>query len=70
MIESTFMKHGKDPGALIGITQQRRLVKKWAYSLHVSTQLLHDLNEMRHKKQREVTTAKEKKIPAVSKLIE
>ena len=48
------MKHGKDPGALIGITQQQRLVKKWAYSLHDFTHLLHDLDEIRHGKQKKV----------------
>lgn len=56
------MKHGKDPGALFGITQQQRLVKKWAYSLHVSTQPLHDFDKMRDEEHRKVTVLKEEKL--------
>lgn len=53
-IESTFIKYGKSLGGLISITLQQRSVKKWAYSLHVFTHLLHDLDEIRHGKQKKV----------------
>ena len=59
-IETTFMKYGKGPGGLIGVTLQQRSVKKWAYSLHVTTQILKDLAEMRERKSvREITVHKE-----------
>ena len=54
------MKYGKGPGGLIGVTLQHRSVKKWAYSLHVTTQILKDLAEMRERKSiREITAHKE-----------
>ena len=46
-IETTFMKYGKGPGGLIGITLNPVTVKKWANSLHICTQLLKDLDDMR-----------------------
>ena len=62
LIETTFMKYGKGPGGLIGITLQQGSVKKWAYSLHVLTQILHDLDEMRNARStKEVTVHKEEK---------
>ena len=45
LIETTSMKHGKGLRVLIGIKLQQRSVKKWAYSLHVSTQILKDLKK-------------------------
>ena len=60
-IETIFMKYGKGPRGLIGITLQQRSVKKWAYSLHISTQVLKDLDEMRGGIQKEVTVHKEEK---------
>ena len=38
------------PGGLTGITLQQQSVKKWVYSLHVSTQLLHDFDERKEEK--------------------
>ena len=37
LIETTFMKYGTGPRGLIDITLQQCSVKKWDYSLHVST---------------------------------
>ena len=48
-IESTFMRYGKGPGGLIGVTLKPSVVKKWANSLHICTQILKDLDEMREK---------------------
>ena len=62
LIETTFMKYGKGPGGLIGVTLQQRSVKKWAYSLHVTTQILKDLEDMRERKSvQDVTVHKEEK---------
>ena len=46
-IETTFMRYGKGPGGIVGVTLQPNVVKKWAYSLHICTQLLMNLDEMR-----------------------
>ena len=61
-IESTFIKYGKSLGGLISITLQQRSVKKWAYSLHVSTQPIHDFDKMRDEEHRKVTVLKEEKL--------
>ena len=58
LIESTLMKYGQGTGRLFDITLQKASVKKWAYSLHVSTQLLHELDKMREEKQRKLTVHK------------
>ena len=42
-IETTFMRYGKGPGGLIGVTLDQTSVKKWANRLHISTQILNDL---------------------------
>ena len=51
-IETTFMRYGKGPGGLIGLTLKPNVVKKWAYSLHAFTQVLQDLENMRKKKEK------------------
>ena len=48
-IETTFMRYGKGPGGLIGITLKPEVVKKWAYSLQICTKILHNLQKMRKK---------------------
>ena len=48
-IETTFMRYGKGPGGLIGVTLDQTSVKKWANGLHISTQILNDLEAMRDK---------------------
>ena len=48
-IETTFMRYGKGPNGLIGLTLKPKSVKVWAYSLHTSTTILHDLDKMRER---------------------
>ena len=55
------MKYGKGPRGLIGIALQQLSVKKWGDSLHVSPQILKDLDEMHGGIQKEVTVHKEEK---------
>ena len=45
--ETTFMRYGKSPGGIVGVTLNPGVVKKWATSLHISTEFLNDLDEMR-----------------------
>ena len=45
-IEATFMRYGKSPGGLVGITLNRESVKKWGNGLHICTQILNDLDDM------------------------
>ena len=48
-IETSFMRYGKGARRLIGLTLNEKLVKKWAYGLHICTEIIHDLEEMRTK---------------------
>ena len=48
-IATTFMRYGKDPAGLIGVTLKPEAVQKWTNSLHISTHGLKDLREMRSK---------------------
>ena len=48
-IETTFMRYGKGPGGLIGLTLKPNVVKNWAYNLQTSTQILQNLEKMRKK---------------------
>ena len=41
------MRYGKGPGGLIGLRLNEKSVKIWAYSLHICTEIIHDLDEMR-----------------------
>ena len=47
MIESTYMRHGKGPGGIIGTTTKPRLVQIWSNSLPSCNDLLRDLDESR-----------------------
>lgn len=46
MIETTFMRYGHAPGGIIGITLKPETLKVWALSLHASSRLESDLDEM------------------------
>lgn len=46
-IESTFMRYGHGPGGIIGITLQPSTMTQWALSLHICSQLLNSLQNMR-----------------------
>ena len=43
-IESTFMRYGKGPGGIIGITLNPSTVKRWAMSMHICSNLVHDID--------------------------
>ena len=47
LIETTFMKYGKGPGGMIGITLKPKTMKIWALSLHSCSNILNDLENMR-----------------------
>ena len=48
-IEITFMRYGKGPGEIVGVPLQPNVVKKWTNSLHITTQILKDLDALREK---------------------
>lgn len=48
LIETTFMRYGKGPGGLIGVTLNPETVKKWSLSLHTCNNILKDLDTMRN----------------------
>ena len=49
-IESTYMKNGKGPSGIIGVTTQERTVNIWANSHHLCTELTNELEELRTQK--------------------
>ena len=48
MIETTYMRYGKGPGGIIGVTTQPRTVQIWSESLPACTEVLKDLDETRN----------------------
>jgi hypothetical protein len=61
-IESTFMRYGHGAGSIIGITLKPAALKKWAFSMHICSQLEEDVTGMAMGyKEKEVTTHKEEK---------
>lgn len=63
-IETTFMRYGHGPGALVGITLNPSATRRWALSLHIRSRLIKDLSNMRdaNLSSNEVTVHKEEKI--------
>ena len=58
-IESTFMRYGKGPTGLIGLTLKPSVIRKWAYSLNIFTQVQEDLERMRESSVKEQIFHKE-----------
>ena len=50
-IESTYMKIGKGPSGMIGVTTNERAVKIWANSHHLCTEVATELEELRTEKE-------------------
>ena len=46
MIETTFMRYGKGPNGIIGITLKPNTLKTWALSLHTCSVLAKDVSDM------------------------
>jgi len=51
LIETTF-EIRKGPGGIVGVMLQMNVVKKWANSLHICTQILKDLDDIREREKR------------------
>ena len=45
--ETTFLRYGKGPGGLIGLTLKPKVVKKWAYGIKTCIGITKDLEQMR-----------------------
>ena len=59
-IETTFMRYGKGPGGLVGVTLRPSTVNRWALSLYTTSHVESDIDEMGHQQgTREATTHKE-----------
>ena len=63
LIETTFMKYGKGPGGMIGITLKPKTMNIWVLSLHTCSNILNDLENMRstiegRERHKEETTAR------------
>ena len=46
MIETTFMRYGKGPRGMIGITLKPETLKTWAFSLHTCSLVANDISNM------------------------
>ena len=46
-IEATFMRYGKGPGGIVGVTLKPSTVKRWALSLYITSRIESDLEGMR-----------------------
>ena len=58
-IESTFMRYGKGPRGIIGITLSPKMLKRWALSLHICSRLVQDVKTMTDG-QKEITVTEHK----------
>ena len=47
-IDTNFMCYGNGPGCLVGVTFKPATVKRWALSLHTTSRVESDIDEMRH----------------------
>ena len=63
-IESTFMRYGHSPGGIIGITLKPSTLKRWALSLHVCSQMVQDVSEMRNESRHGPVTVHKEEMPA------
>ena len=43
------MRYGKGPGEIVGVTFQPNAIREWGNSLHITTQILKDCDDMREK---------------------
>lgn len=59
-IETTFMRYGKGPKGIIGITLKPSAVKRWAFSMHVCCRVANDVATITHRRTKvEVSSHKE-----------
>ena len=60
------MRHGHGPHGIVGITMKPSALKKWAYSMHTCSQIVHDLTDMSESHMvAEVTIHKEEKASSI-----
>lgn len=63
-IETTFMRYGKGPGGLIGITLKPSTVTRWALSLHICSLLLQDISSMTDEHAGDTVTHHKEEMPS------
>ena len=63
-IESTFMRYGHSPGGIIGITVKPSTLKRWALSLHLCSQIVRDVSEMKDESRKVSVTLNKVEIAA------
>ena len=67
LIESTYMRFGKGPGGIIGVTLNPSTLQVWALSMHACGSLLKDMHDMKEgETQKVVTCHKEESVSRVS----
>ena len=63
-IESTFMRYGHSPGGIIGITSKPSTLNRWKISLHLCSQIVRDVLEMKDESRKISVTVQKEKMPA------
>ena len=63
-IETTFMRYGKGPKGIIGITLKPSAVRRWAFSMHVCCQVANDVATMTESQKTEGVSSHKEENPA------
>ena len=63
-IESTFMRYGHGPSGIIGITLKPSTLKRWAFGLHISSQLINDVFAMAEGEQQTAVISHKEEMPS------
>jgi len=63
-IESTFMRYGHSPGGIVGITLKPSSLKRWALCLHICSQLVKDVSELKTNGSQVSVTVHKEEMPA------
>ena len=63
-IETTFMRYGKGPKGIIGITLKPSAVKRWAFSMHVCCQVANDVATITQRQNKKEVSSHKEENPA------
>ena len=63
-IETTFMRYGKGPKGIIGITLKPSAVKRWAFSMHVGCQVANDVATITQRQNKKEVSSHKEENPA------
>ena len=68
-IESTFMRYGHSPGGIIIITLKPSTLKRCELSLHLCSQIVRDISEMKDESRKVSVTVHKEKMPVRNQML-